>query len=156
MARITARTPSTGKPVRIQLVNVPETFTVISEAPDFSVPDTSERFSNRDPEDSARAIRPGEIFFLTPLSAKNKDTETRWIEIRLVTEDAVTLDFAKAEVPAGDTALIPIQGRSIFKRNPDGSNGDVIEVKAEISGVFDVWGTGEERLSNEHAGEVEE
>lgn len=151
MSRITCRTPSTGKPIRAALANVPATFTTISEAPDFSVPDTSERFENRDPVDETRAIRPGEIFFLTPLAAKNKDTNTRWIDVQIVSEDNVTIEFGRAEVPAGDTALIPIQGRSLFKRNPDGSNGDRLQVRAQIAGVFDVWVSGEEKLSNEHA-----
>ena len=151
MSRITCRTPSTGKPIRAALANVPATFTTISEAPDFSVPDTSERFENRDPVDNTRAIRPGEIFFLTPLAAKNKDTSTRWIDVQIVSEDNITIEFGRAEVPAGDTALIPIQGRSLFKRNPDGSTGDRLQVRAQVAGIFDVWVSGEEKLSNEHA-----
>lgn len=151
MSRITCRTPSTGKPIRAALANVPATFTTISEAPDFSVPDTSERFENRDPVDNTRAIRPGEIFFLTPLAAKNKDTSTRWIDVQIVSEDNVTIEFGRAEVPAGDTALIPIQGRSLFKRNPSGSTGDRLQVRAQVAGIFDVWVSGEEKLSNEHA-----
>ena len=151
MPRITCRTPSTGKPIRAALANVPATFTTISEAPDFSVPDTSERFENRDPVDNTRAIRPGEIFFLTPLAAKNKDTSTRWIDVQIVSEDNITIEFGRAEVPAGDTALIPIQGRSLFKRNPDGSTGDRLQVRAQVAGIFDVWVSGEEKLSNEHA-----
>ena len=150
MSRITCRTPSTGKPIRAALANVPATFTTISEAPDFSVPDTSERFTDRDPVDGSRAIRPGEIFFLTPLAAKNKDTNTRWIDVQIVSEDNVTIEFGRAEVPAGDTALIPIQGRSLFKRNPNGTNGDRLQVRAQIADVFDVWVSGEEKLSNEH------
>ena len=151
MSRITCRTPSTGKPIRAALANVPATFTTISEAPDFSVPDTSERFENRDPVDETSAIRPGEIFFLTPLAAKNKDTSTRWIDVQIVSEDNVTIEFGRAEVPAGDTALIPIQGRSLFKRNPSGSTGDRLQVRAQVAGIFDVWVSGEEKLSNEHA-----
>lgn len=151
MSRITCRTPSTGKPIRAALANVPATFTTISEAPDFSVPDTSERFEDRDPVDNTRAIRPGEIFFLTPLAAKNKDTSTRWIDVQIVSEDNVTIEFGRAEVPACDTALIPIQGRSLFKRNPSGSTGDRLQVRAQVAGIFDVWVSGEEKLSNEHA-----
>ena len=151
MSRITCRTPSTGKPIRAALANVPATFTTISEAPDFSVPDTSERFTDRDPVNGSRAIRPGEIFFLTPLAAKNKDTNTRWIDVQIVSEDNVTIEFGRAEVPAGDTALIPIQGRSLFKRNPSGSTGDRLQVRAQVAGIFDVWVSGEEKLSNEHA-----
>ena len=107
MARITCRTPSTGKPLRIIQTNVANTFVTIAEAPDFSVPDASTKFPDRDPTDDTRAIRPGEIFFLTPMAAKNKDTVTRWVEVIYVTENAETIELAKVSVPAGDTALIP-------------------------------------------------
>jgi hypothetical protein len=134
---------------------VSNTFEVIAEAPDFSVPDASIKFAERDPTDEARAIRPGEIFFLTPLAAKNKDTSNdRWIEIILVTEDNDTIELGKLEVPAGDTAFIPIQGRSLFKRVANNATGDTLQVRSEINGIFDVWSAAEERLSSEHSGVV--
>lgn len=152
MTRIVCRTPSTGKGVRIAESGVANTFVTIAEAPDFSVPDASSKFPVRDPNDPSRAIRPGEIFFLTPLAVKNKDTVDRWIEIVLVTEDSVTIEMGRIEVPAGDTAFIPLQGRSLYKRTANNSTGDTIEVRAEVSSVFDVWAAAEERLSSEHAG----
>lgn len=155
MTRIVCRTPSTGKPLRIAESDVSaNTFVIIAEAPDFSVPDASSKFTERDPEDPARAIRPGEIFFLTPLSAKNKDTEDRWIEVVLVTEDSETIEVGKVEVPAGDTAFIPLQGRSLFKRGANNAVGDTIQVRAEVDNAFDVWAAAEERLSSEHSGVV--
>jgi hypothetical protein len=155
MARITCRTPSTGKPLRIAKESVSNTFEVIAEAPDFSVPDASIKFAERDPSDAARAIRPGEIFFLTPLAARNKDeSNDRWIEIILVTEDNDTIEVGKLEVPAGDTAFIPIQGRSLFKRVANNVTGDTLQVRSEINGIFDVWSAAEERLSSEHSGVV--
>lgn len=152
MARITCRTPSTGKPIRVSMVNVTTTYTTIAEAPDFSVPDASTKFSTRDPVDESRAIRPGEIFFLTPLAARNKDSSTKWVEVILVTEDGVTVELGRARVPAGDTAFIPLQGRSLFKRDPNAANGDRIQIRAESNSVFDVWAAAEEKLSNEHVG----
>lgn len=152
MARITCRTPSTGKPLSIKLKDVGTDFTTIVESPDFSVPDTSNKFITRDPVDITRAIRPGEVFFLTPLAAKNKDTVTRWLELQLVTEDGIIIEIARVLVPKNDTAFIPLQGRSIFKRDPNAANGDRIQVRAEIQEVFDVWVSAEERLSNEHVG----
>jgi hypothetical protein len=152
MARIVCRTPSTGKPIRISLANVPTTFVKIAEAPDFSIPDSSARFPVRDPADPSRAIRPGEVFFLTPLSAVNKSNEDRWIEVRLVTETSQVISFSRIEVPAGDTAFIPLQGRSIFKRDATGSIGDSIEIRAQDTNTFDIWASAEEKPSNEHAG----
>lgn len=154
MARITCRTPSTGKPLRLIYQNVANTFVTIAEAPDFSLPDASSKYDERDPADAGRAIRPGEIFFLTPLAAKNKDTVTRWIETILVAEDSTTIEVGKVEVPAGDTAFIPLQGRSIFKRVANNAVGDTIQVRAEVSNVFDVWIAAEEKLSSEHVGVI--
>ena len=152
MTRIVCRTPSTGKGLRVAKNNITNTFQTISEAPDFSVPDASIKYPTRDPSDPGRAIRPGEIFFLTPLAAKNKDTVDRWIEVKLVTEDSLTIEIGKVEVPAGDTVYIPLQGRSLFKRTATNTSGDTIQVRAEISSVFDVWAAAEERLSSEHSG----
>jgi hypothetical protein len=152
MTRIVCRTPSTGKGLRISESDVANTFVTIAEAPDFSVPDASVKFPERDPDDPGRAIRPGEIFFLTPLAARNKDSADRWIEVVLVTEDDDTIEIGKVEVPAGDTAFIPLQGRSLFKRTANNTNGDTIQVRAEVSSVFDVWAAAEERLSSEHSG----
>jgi hypothetical protein len=150
--RITCRTPSTGKPIRVSLANVSNTYISVAEAPDFSVPDASNKFPIRDPLDLGRAIRPGEIFFLTPMSAKNKDNVTRWIETRLVTEDLIEIELGRIEVPAGDTAFIPLQGRSLFKRTANNASGDTLEVRAELSDIFDIWAAAEEKLSSEHSG----
>jgi hypothetical protein len=155
MARIVCRTPSTGKGLRITERNIANTFITIAEAPDFSVPDASQKFTERDPLDAGRAIRPGEVFFLTPLAARNKDTVDRWVEVNLVTEDSVTIEIGKIEVPAGDTVFIPLQGRSLFKRDANNSIGDTLQVRAEVSSIFDVWAAAEERLSSEHTGVVE-
>jgi hypothetical protein len=154
MARITCRTPSTGKPIRVALKDVTTSFVTIADAPDFSVPDSAEQYPTRDPLDAARAIRPGEIFFLTPLSARNKGASTQWIETQLLAEDGSTIQFGRVEVPAGDTAFIPLQGRSLFKRTATGANGDRLQIRAQSGTTFDVWAAAEEKLSSEHAGVV--
>jgi len=154
MARIVCRTPSTGKSIRISESNVTSVFVTIAEAPDFSVPDASNKFPERDPDDNTRTIKPGEIFFLTPLAARNKDIEDRWIEVILVTEDSKTIEIGRVEVPAGDTAFIPLQGRSLFKRTANNALGDTIQIRSEVSNAFDVWAAAEERLSSEHSGVV--
>lgn len=154
MARITCKTPSTGKSIIVAYANVTTTFTTIAEAPDFSVPDPSESFSERDPADNSRAIRPGEVFFVTPLAAKNKTANTYWIEVRLYNEANSAIEFGRVNVPPYDTAFIPIQGRSIFKRTAAGTNGDRLQVRAQANNIFDVWSSAEEKLSAEHIGVV--
>ena len=152
MARITCRTPSTGKPLKIHVANVATTFTTIAEAPDFSVPDAAENFPIRDPADNTRTIKPGEVFFLTPVAARNKSTSEVWIEIILVTETSNTIQIGKVDVPGGDTVFIPLQGRSLLKRDYQSANGDMIQVRAEVADVFDLWVSAEEKLSSEHVG----
>lgn len=152
--RIKCRTPSTGKPLTIRLDDVPTDYITIAEAPDFSVPDAANTFPNRDPDAiTTRAIRPGEVFFLTPMTAKNKSGSTAWIETRLVTEQSLNVEIGRISVPAGDTVFIPLQGRSLLKRDPNpNSNGDIIQVRAETGSTFDIWISAEEKLSSEHVG----
>lgn len=155
MPRITCKTPSSGRATQIIQVNVPTTFTTIADAPDFSVPDPGLVFSERDPAAPERAIRPGEIFLLTPLAVHNKTTTARWIEVQLVTEAGVTvLSPGRVVVPARDTAYIQVQGRSLTKRVAAGANGDRLQVRAEAANALDVWAAAEERLSAEHIGVV--
>jgi hypothetical protein len=152
MSRIKCRTPSTGKPLTISLANVGTALTTVSEAPDFSVPDASNTYTVRDPLDTSRAIRPGEIFFLTPLAARNKSTSLVWVSTSLYTENNVRIELANVAIPANDTAFIPVQGRSLFKRTANTSNGDIIQIQASISNAIDVWAAAEEKLSSEHIG----
>jgi hypothetical protein len=152
MARIKCRTPSTGKPLSISVSNVSTNLINIVEAPDFSVPDAAQNFPIRDPLDTTRTIKPGEVFFLTPMSARNKSANTAWIETTLYTETNVSIQISKIDVPAGDTILIPLQGRSLLKRDANTANGDIIQVRAETSNTFDIWVSAEEKLSSEHIG----
>jgi hypothetical protein len=155
MPRITCKTPASGKPLNITSANVPTTFTTIADAPDFSIPDPGLKFAARDPLDGSRAIRPGEIFLLTPLAVYNKTATARWVEVQLVTEAGTTiLSPGRVTVPAGDTVYIPVQGRSLVKRVPGGANGDRLQIRAEAAAALDVWGSAEERLSAEHIGVV--
>jgi len=154
MPRITCRTPSTGKPINVFNVDVGTTYVLVAEAPDFSIPDASESFPDRDPSDATRAIRPGEVFFLTPLAAKNKTANAAWVEAQFVTEDSTVIELGRITVPPGDTAFIPVQGRSLVKRNPAGTDGDKLLVRAEVADAFDVWATAEEKSTSEHIGVV--
>lgn len=154
MARITCKTPSTGRAINVVLENVTTDYIVIAEAPDFSVPDPSENFPVRDPADDSRAIRPGEVFFVTPLAAKNKTSNVVWIEVSLLTEANSSIDFGRVNVPPNDTVFIPVQGRSLFKRDANTAVGDQLQVRAQANNVFDVWAAAEEKLSAEHIGVI--
>jgi hypothetical protein len=141
MTRIYCRTPSTGYPENLVLANVPATITTIpgADAPDYSVPDPAEQYEVRDPLDPTRAILPGQIFFLTPLAVTNKSINQASLTVTLLQEDGNTINFGTAIVPAGDTAYLPLNGRSLLKRDPLAANGDRLQVQASAPNVFDVW-----------------
>lgn len=154
MARIKCQTPSTGKPVNVTAAGVATSWATIAEAPDFSVPDTAARYPDRDSTDASRAIRPGELFFLTAMTAKNRDTVTRWVELRLLREDTSVVELGRISLPAGYSSSFAIQGRSLLKRVPAGANGDRLQARAQAGAVIDLWASAEEKLSAEHFGVV--
>jgi hypothetical protein len=153
MARIKCRTPSTGKPLSISVSNVSTDYVTVAEAPDFSVPDAAGNFPVRDPEDNTRTIKPGEVFFLTPMSVRNKSASTASIDVALLNENSNTIiEIGRIRVPANDTAFVPLQGRSLLKRDANTANGDIIQVRASTANTFDIWISAEEKLSSEHIG----
>ena len=155
MSRIKCKTPSTGRPVNFTSNSVGTEWSVFAQAPDFSVPDNSNLFPDRDPTDTSRGIRAGEIFFLTPIYARNKTDLDCWIEVRLVTESGVIIECpGRMIVPAGDTALVPVQGRSLVKRNANGTTGDRMQVRIQTAYAIDLWSTAEEKPSAEHVGVI--
>ena len=153
MTRINCKTPSTGRAVNLTMANVPVVWTTLAEAPDFSVPDTSAVYPARDPLDINRAIRVGEIFFMTPIYVRNKSANACWVEARLLREDGSIFECpGLMQIPSGDTAMVPMQGRSLLKRNASGVNGDMFQVRAQTAACLDIWGSGEEKPSAEHIG----
>lgn len=154
MSRITCKTPASAKPLSISVVDLGTGWVSIAEAPDFSVPDTANTFAERDPDDNDRAIRPGEVYILTPLAARNKSTATTYIDVKLVTETNIEVNFGRVSVPPSETSFIPLQGRSLLKRVSTATFGDRLFIRAQTTSVFDVWMAAEEKLSSEHIGVV--
>lgn len=144
MSRIVCRTPSTGYAETLYLTDVPASMTTLiggltgANAPDYSVPDPSNQYEVRDPSDPTRAILPGQIFFLTPISATNKTGVDDTINVQILLEDGNVISLGTAVVPANDTAYIPINGRSLLKLDANSVNGDQLQVSAGNVNVFDV------------------
>lgn len=155
MTRIYCRTPSTGYPENLILADVSSlSMTTIpgADAPDYSVPDPSNQYEVRDPDDPSRAILPGQIFFLTPLSCVNKTSNEEWIQCQLLTESGDVIQFGRIVVPAYDTGYFPIQGRSLLKRDANASNGDQLQVISSDSTAFDVWVAAEGSPASQNLG----
>ena len=160
MTRIYTRTPSTGYPETLYFVDVPVTMTTLvgglsgADAPDYSVPDPSNQYEQRDPLDPTRAILPGQIFFLTPISATNKSGSDETLNVQLVLEDGSTVSLGSAVVPAFDTAYIPINGRSLLKFDANAASGDQLQVSASTGNVFDVVVSAELAPASQNLGNV--
>lgn len=160
MTRIYCRTPSTGYPENLVLADVPTILTTLigglsgADAPDYSVPDPSNQYEQRDPLDPTRAILPGQIFFLTPLSIVNKSATQQTLTVVLVQEDNSVIEFGTAIVPANDTAYIPLNGRSLLKRDYTSVYGDRLRVVASADGVFDVWTSAEASPASQNLGVI--
>ena len=155
MPRIYCRTPSTGKPLNLIYPDVTTSYATIplANAPDYSVPDPSLIYPVRAPGFPSRAIIPGEIFFLTPLSAVNKSDEEQWVEVIFLTQDNITVAAGRAVIPARDTAYIPLQGRSLLKTaTEEPGNGDQIQVRASAVDVIDVWVAADESPASQNIG----
>lgn len=153
--RITCKTPSTGRPMNFTATAIGQEWMTIAEAPDFSVPDTSNVYPERDPTDEGRAIRPGEIFFLTPLYVRNTSEDACWVEARLVLEDGMAIACpGLIDILPGDTAVVAVQGRSLVKRDAAGEAGERLQLRAQTPGILDAWGSGEEKPAAEHIGVV--
>lgn len=154
MPRITCKTPASARPIAVRMADVTTSWATVAEAPDFSVPDTAVIFPARDPLDENRAIRPGEVFLLTPVKARNKSAGTLWVEAQILSENGVSFVMERIDVPAGDSVTLITQGLSLLKRNAGVANGDRLQVRAEAADAFDVTGAGQERPSSEHIGVV--
>jgi len=167
LSRIKCKVPSTGYTknyTSVKLDNGTEISTLpkfpvwatVMEAPDYSVPDTRLIYSARDPLDAGRAIRPGETFIMTPIFARNNDNDNPCeIYVELVLESGTIIPCpGKMVIPAGDTVMIPVQGRSLLKRDKNSAFGDRIRLSSDSENAVYVWGSGEEKLSAEHTGVV--
>jgi hypothetical protein len=158
MSRIVCRTPSTGFAETLYLIDVPVTMTTLiggltgADAPDYSVPDPSNQYEVRDPSDPTRAILPGQIFFLTPISATNKSGSEETIDVQIVLENGNVISLGTAVVPANDTAYIPINGRSLLKLDANSVNGDQLQVSASTGNVFDVIVSGDLSPASQNLG----
>lgn len=133
MPRIRTDQPSSGRP---KIIYIPASqnfgfvgteWSTLIEAPDFSIPTTDDEGVTFDPSesDNGRELRPGEIFFETPLSAINGTSQSHWVELRMIFQglsgDIVPIT-SQITVPAGETVYIPIQGLRLLKEQfPDPS-----------------------------------
>jgi hypothetical protein len=68
----------------------------------------------------------------------NKSVTEAYLDCQILTQDGDIINVGRAVVPAGDTAYIPLQGRSLLKREPIADDGDQLQVMASAPNTFDV------------------
>lgn len=159
MPRINTDQPSSGKPLQLFIASsgfVPVTFTTLAEAPDFSVPGTGDTGATLDPADSARELRPGEVFLEAPLTAINKDTVVRWVELQILTQGGETIPITpQVSIPANEAIYLPIQGLRLLKTSFVAANGDRLQVRASSGSAIKVIGSAVELEALTHAPDSE-
>lgn len=145
MTRIITRNPHPEKeiPVRVNNLNHLDWHTIIS-APDFSVPP-------RDVDIPTRTIAPGLIVLGTPLILSNTTGALVKVDVRVFDEAGNGFRFAtNVAIDAYDTALVPVQGQLLVKRDPDSAEGDRLQARADTENAVDVFIACYEREAGQH------
>ena len=154
MARILTAQAAAATPVRVHMRNVPDVWTTLITASDFSVPDPQRTWPDplRDPLDDTRRIQPGQVLFLAPLMIFNSDpNDSHRIELRTVLEDGITIiDQAAITIPRRETYTHPIPGQRLLKLDPDAATGDALQVRASAPEVLHITGAAAEGAIEEH------
>ncbi len=165
MPRINTDQPSSGKPLLlfIPATNnsgfVNTTWTTLAEAPDFSIPASGDDGAVADPADADRELRPGEVFFETPLKVVNTTATTRWVEVQMVlqgTSGQAIPVMPRVLVPASDSVSLDIQGLRVLKTNLTNTEpGGRLQIQAEVNNALRVIGTAVELEASDHAPDTE-
>lgn len=134
-------------------------WTTIAEANDFSIPATGEEGAVVDPNDPDRELRPGQLFFETPLQVFNNSGTTRWVELQITLEgtngQAIPAS-PRTSVPANDSVFLPIQGLRLLKTATSGIQpGGQLQVRAEVNDAITVIGAAVELEAEDHAPDTE-
>lgn len=159
MPRIRTDQPSSGKPLQLLIPSagfVPNTFTTLAEAPDYSIPGTGDSGVTLDPADSGRELRPGEVFLEAPLTCINTDTTTRWVELQILTQSNHAVPVTpQISIPPKESVYLPIQGLRLLKTTFSASNGDRLQIRASNGSSIKIIGSAVELEALTHAPDSE-
>lgn len=124
MPRINTDQPSSGKPLLLYIPSssnsgfVSTSWSTLAEAPDFSIPSSGDDGAILDPADNDRELRPGEVFFETPLQCINGTLTDRWVELQMVLQgvsgQAIPVS-PRVTVPSGESVFLSVQGLRLLK-----------------------------------------
>jgi hypothetical protein len=165
MPRINTDQPSSGKPLLLYIPSstnngfVNTAWTTIAEAPDFSIPSSGDEGIVIDPADSGRELRPGEVFFETPLQCMNTTATSRWVELQMLLQgnsgQAIPLS-PRVVVPAGESVYLAVQGLRLLKTDLTNTQpGGRLQIQAEVNNAIKVIGSAVELEAQTHAPDTE-
>jgi hypothetical protein len=159
MPRIRTDQPSSGKPLQLLISSagfVPNTFTTLAEAPDYSIPGTGDTGMTLDPADTGRELRPGEVFLEAPLTCINTDTTTRWVELQILTQSNHAVPVTpQISIPPKESVYLPIQGLRLLKTTFSAANGDRLQIRASNGSSIKIIGSAVELEALTHAPDSE-
>ncbi len=159
MPRIRTDQPSSGKPLQLLIPSagfVPNSWTTLVEAPDYSIPGTVDTGGTLDPVDSGRELRPGEVFLEAPLTCINTDTTARWVELQIFTQTNHAVPVTpQISIPPKESVYLPIQGLRLLKTSFAASNGDRLQIRASVGSSIKVIGSAVELEALTHAPDSE-
>jgi hypothetical protein len=159
MPRIRTDQPSSGKPLQLLIPSagfVPNSWTTLAEAPDYSIPGTGDTGVTLDPVDSGRELRPGEVFLEAPLTCINTDTSARWVELQIFTQTNHAVPVTpQISIPPKESVYLPIQGLRLLKTSFAASNGDRLQIRASVGSSIKIIGSAVELEALTHAPDSE-
>jgi len=159
MPRIRTDQPSSGKPLQLLIPSagfVPNSWTTLVEAPDYSIPGTGDTGVTLDPVDSGRELRPGEVFLEAPLTCINTDTTARWVELQIFTQTNHAVPVTpQISIPPKESVYLPIQGLRLLKTSFAASNGDRLQIRASVGSSIKIIGSAVELEALTHAPDSE-
>ena len=134
-----------------------DTYSAVAEAPYFSVPLTDEDVATLDPDDSDRELRAGELFFATGIQIANVSESPATVDVEISIEGGGGTSIAPGlTIPAKEVMTLS-PGLSLFKRNlaNPAAAGQIMQVKASITGTLQLTALVIEREALDHAPDTE-
>jgi len=139
MTRINTDQAATARPELVALADIPTGWVTVVEANDYSIPDTTGKWPERDPLDSTRRIQHGQALVEAPLMFYNKDPNTdHLVEVRILTEGGDSIQQLSVRIPPLETYAHPAPGQILTKKQIGTTSGDALQVKADASGAIDM------------------
>lgn len=132
-SKITCRSIASGKPNSV-LFNIINSDAVLLTSNYYSVPDTSNRYPDRDPVDSTRGLRPGQFYITAPVFLHNLSSSKAEVIVCILQDvDSQAVDLSTSlgryDVLPNSTVAVEVFGRSVVNRALEDNKGGALAFK---------------------------